>query len=92
MPVNRVPSFIPSLVELFDSQRRAFALVPVPLGGSSGPGGGTGTPPGGTIGQLRQSLVAYDTTEAETQIGQASLVDNLNHIRAEIYERAWWGY
>lgn len=51
------------------------------LGGTSGPDGGAGTPPGGFQGQLIQSAVAYDSTEAETLAGSSSLLDNLNHIR-----------
>ncbi len=55
------------------------------LGGSSGPAGGTGGPPGGFVGQLIQSKVCYDTTEAELEAGSTSLVDNLNHIRYRVY-------
>ncbi len=51
------------------------------LGGTSGSGGGSGGPPGAFIGQLPQSKVCYDTTEAETDVGSESLVDNLNTMR-----------
>lgn len=58
------------------------------LGGVPGSGGGSGIPLGGFIGQLIQSQVAYDTTEAALQGGPVgsgwSLVDNLNHIRYSI--------
>lgn len=55
------------------------------LGGVPGSGGGSGGPPGGFYGQLIQSQVAYDTTEAAVAGGPVasgwSLVDNLNHLR-----------
>jgi len=57
------------------------------LGGGSGPGGGSGIPPGGIIGQLSQRWICYDTTEAtsagSTSTGGSlpSLVQNLNRIR-----------
>jgi hypothetical protein len=58
------------------------------LGGVPGSGGGSGGPPGGFYGQLIQSQVAYDTTEASISGGPVasgwSLVDNLNHIRYQI--------
>lgn len=54
------------------------------LGGTSGSAGGTGGPPGGFVGQLAQSKVCYDTSEAETLAGAASLLDNLNHIRKRV--------
>jgi hypothetical protein len=57
---------------------------PLNLGGVPGPGGGSGIPIGGLIGQLIQSKVAYDTTEAITLTlppSGRSLVHNLNRIR-----------
>ena len=60
------------------------AMTGVWLGGAAGADGGSGTPPGGYIGQLAQKYVAYDTTEAESSSGSASLVSNLNHIRQRI--------
>lgn len=51
------------------------------LGGVGGEDGGEGGPPGMFIGQLPQSKVCHDTTEAETDAGSASLVDNLNAMR-----------
>lgn len=53
------------------------------LGGSAGSDGGVGDPPAGFVGQLTQSNVAYDTTEAAYSGGSTSLVDNLAHIRQE---------
>ena len=58
------------------------------LGGVPGSGGGSGGPPGGFYGQLIQSQVAFDTTEALVSGGPVasgwSLVDNLNRIRYNI--------
>lgn len=82
MPTNRVPSFVPSLIELIEASRRSILVAPFNLGGASGSGGGTGSPPGGTVGQLIQRSVAYDTSELATLSGSSSLVDNLNHLRA----------
>ena len=58
---------------------------PINLGGGSGPDGGSGIPIGDLLGQLIQSKVAFDTTEAESldiPESGASLVTNLNRIRA----------
>lgn len=65
------------------------------LGGGSGEGGGTGGPPGGFIGQLIQTRVAFDNTEESSldipsgilPYSGASLLDNLNRIRYWIDER-----
>ncbi len=57
---------------------------PLNLGGGSGPDGGSGVPIGDIFGQLIQSKVAFDTTEAAVlniPISGASLVTNLNRIR-----------
>ena len=59
------------------------------LGGGEGEDGGVGGPPSTIIGQLTQTKVAYDTTQAETPELYAitrsgwenSLLDNLNHMR-----------
>src|SRR3989304_5413016 len=62
---------------------------PLNLGGVSGPGGGSGGPPGGLIGYLPQTRVAYDSTEAATlatPVSGASLLDNLNHIRYRLVQ------
>lgn len=91
MTLLRNPTFFETIVEMIRANRPRLFLSAVNLGGSGGQQGGSGSPPGGIIGQLTQSRVAYDTTEAATQIGNSSLLDNLNHIRAELYERSWWG-
>ena len=65
-------------------QLRAMQRGRVVLGGSSGSGGGSGGPPGGILGQLIQTKVCYDTTEAETLAGTSSLVNNLDHIRYRV--------
>lgn len=59
---------------------------PINLGGGGGTDGGSGVPIGGIHGQLIQSKVAYDTTEAAysgiiNSPPSGSLVDNLAHIR-----------
>lgn len=82
MPVNRVPAFVPSLIELFDATRRSIVIAPLNLGGASGSAGGSGTPTGGVLGQLIQRNVSYDSTEAAALSGSSSLLDNLNHLRA----------
>lgn len=71
----------------FDAIKNLLKVQPIVLGGSSGSNGGSGGPPGGFIGYLPQTRVAYDTTEAETYavpFSGATLVDNLNHIRKRI--------
>ena len=59
---------------------------PLNLGGVSTVSGGTGGPPGGFVGYLPQTRVAYDTSEAATTdtATSGSLLDNLNHIRYDI--------
>lgn len=84
MPPRRVPNFFQELIELAQEQRTRGLLGLVNLGGASGAAGGTGSPPGGFLGKLPQSRVAYDTTEAATATGGSTLVDNLNHIRARL--------
>jgi hypothetical protein len=63
--------------------------APINLGGSGGTDGGSGIPIGGMHGQLIQTKVAYDTTEAaysgiRTNVPSGSLVDNLAHIRLDL--------
>lgn len=85
MPFNRL--YENQLIELFTSMQAFNKLAVLNLGGTSGPGGGSGLPPGGIVGQLAQSRVTYDTTEDATMYtppSGASLVDNLNHIRGRI--------
>lgn len=103
MPVNRIPDFMEEMIEMIDAARRRSGIEPIFLGGVAGPNGGSGEPPGGFIGQLTQSNVAYDQTEAATLSGISSLLDNLNHIRYrlgggsglnndELIERIFWGW
>lgn len=73
-----------TVLDMIESAARSFKTTPLNLGGLSGAGGGIGTPPGGYIGQLPQTRVAYDETEAatlDTPASGMSIVDNLNHIR-----------
>jgi len=75
------------LMEFFASMQSFNKLAIMNLGGTEGPGGGSGGPPGGFIGQLPQSRVTYDTTEAaiwETPSSGRTLVHNLNRIRHRI--------
>jgi len=64
--------------------KNSFRVNPITLGGTSGSGGGSGTPPGGFVGQLAQIFVAGDTTESFlfTSGSVSSLLDNLNNLRA----------
>lgn len=85
MPVTR--NFIDAITkqqQRASQQMRSQQRGRTVLGGTSGSAGGTGGPPGGLVGQLVQSKVCYDSTEAETLAGAASLVDNLNHIRKRV--------
>jgi hypothetical protein len=81
--MNRIPEFPQMYLEYLRASQRSYSLSPVWLGGTSGSNGGVGGPPGGFLGQLPQSKVTYDTTEASAILtsGSSSLVDNLNHIR-----------
>lgn len=75
------------LMEFFASMQAFNRLAVINLGGASGPGGGSGSPPGGFIGQLPQSRVAYDTTESDSNYvpgSGMSLLHNLNRIRHRI--------
>jgi len=64
--------------------RASFRTNPLILGGTSGSGGGSGTPPGGIVGQITQWNVTGDTTESFlfTPGSPTSLLDNLNNLRA----------
>jgi hypothetical protein len=64
--------------------------APINLGGAPGPGGGSGVPVGGIYGQLIQTKVAYDSSEATysgiiTNPPSGTLVDNLAHLRQRLY-------
>lgn len=79
--VNR--NFENQLYEYLSSMQSWMNVRPVNLGGMAGPGGGSGGP-WGYIGQLPQSKITYDSTEASTDYtppSGMSLLDNLNHIR-----------
>lgn len=106
-PSTRVPNFYTQIIELAQEQRTNPFMARYNLGGSSGAGGGAGSPPGGFQGKLVQTKVAYDSTEAASSStgSSSSLLDNLNHIRArlalletggaqsdEAIERSWWGW
>lgn len=76
-------NFDRSIIELVESTARNFKAMPLNLGAVQGSGGGVGAPPGGYIGWLPQTRVAYDTDEAATLVTSVSgsILDNLNHIR-----------
>lgn len=83
VPVKKYHTTLLDTIRDINLQNKWFA-APINLGGVTGEDGGSGIPIGGLIGQLIQSKVAYDTTEASTlftPVSGASLVDNLNHIR-----------
>lgn len=77
------------IIELIDKQtHKLLGAVQdgrVVLGGSAGSYGGTGDPPAGFWGQLRQGNVAFDTAGSRPcssgSAGSDSLVDNLDRIR-----------
>lgn len=83
-----------NIFEYFNALERKLKAAPLNLGGIIAGSGGLGGPPGGYIGMLPQTRVAYDITEAEVSgfvsgspynpsgiLISASLLDNLNHIR-----------
>jgi len=75
------------ILQLIRANKYQWFTVGVNLGGTSGEYGGSGIPLGGFVGQLIQSRVTYDTTEAETwdlPPSGISLVNNLNRIRYRI--------
>ena len=81
--------FEKTLFSYIDNVRQQQSVRPLSLGGVAGSSGGSGGPTGGAIGQLTQSRVTFDTTEAETWGFETvsgvpsgtSLVTNLNRIR-----------
>jgi len=81
--------FEKTLFSYIDNVRQQQSVRPLSLGGVAGSSGGSGGPTGGAIGQLTQSRVTFDTTEAETWgfvtvsgvPSGTSLVTNLNRIR-----------
>ena len=76
--------FYDTIANAMDQNHLKTRIERLWLGGSAGENGGVGQRPGGFIGQLNQTIVSYDTTEAETYLGSGSLLDNLNHIRFDV--------
>jgi hypothetical protein len=75
------------IIGLIRNERYKWFTTGVNLGGVTGASGGTGGPLGGFVGQLIQSKVTYDTSEAESltvPVSGSSLVHNLNRIRYRI--------
>jgi hypothetical protein len=72
-----------TIIDLIGSSARNFKALPLNLGAVQGSGGGVGAPPGGYIGWLPQTRVAYDTEESASLATSVSgsVLDNLNHIR-----------
>lgn len=81
MPISRKLDYV--ILNMIESSQKTIRAAPMNLGGIPGSGGGAGTPPGGFIGWLPQTRVAYDLSELATPStsGGGSLLDNLNHIR-----------
>lgn len=87
MPI--ITTFEDKLVSLVKQKQFHWFTTGVNLAGVPGPSGGSGAPIGGFTGQLIQTKVAYDTTEARTSYtppSGMSLLDNLNHIRQDIFD------
>ena len=79
--------FEDTLFSYFENMRHYVRSLPINLGGVTASGGGVGGPPGGFIGYLPQTRIAYDLSEDETDytpLSGMSLLDNLNHIRNRI--------
>lgn len=85
--------------QYLEAANRNIRALPLNLGGITSSGGGKGGPPGGFIGYLPQTRVAYDTDEyalegfvspgaidASGVVVSATLLDNLNHIRYRLEE------
>ena len=73
-----------TVLDMIESASRTVKTIPLNLGGVAGTAGGVGGPPGGYIGWLPQTRVAYDYDElasSGTPSSGMSLLDNLNHIR-----------
>lgn len=94
-----MPLYDYTLFEYFNALERKIKASPINLGGILSVSGGAGGPPGGYVGMLPQTRVAYDTTEAAVPgfvagnpydpsgvLVSATLLDNLNHIRWRIEE------
>jgi hypothetical protein len=82
------------VLDMIESAVSNVRAKPLNLGAVGGGTGGVGGPPGGFIGWLPQSRVAYDESELATYATNPSgfnppsgwsLLDNLNHIRARLH-------
>lgn len=85
-----------AILDAIGNAVRTVKASPLILGGVPGSGGGIGGPPGGFVGWLPQTRVAYDLDELamsgfvqpgafnEGFLVSGSLLDNLNHIRYRI--------
>ena len=86
MPIN---DFSYTILEYINNAIRSSSVKAVNLGGVASSGGGAGIPPGGFVGYLPQTRVAYDMSELSASgLPESgwSLLDNLNHIRYDIDE------
>jgi len=80
-------SYETNLIDYINMIERSANLRPLNLGGVTSTEGGDGGPPGGFMGYLPQTRVAYDLSEDATMdvpTSGESLLDNLNHIRYRI--------
>lgn len=80
-------SFERRIFYYLENLKRQLRTQPLILGGVTASGGGLGAPPGGFIGVLPQTRVAFDLTEAVASgipASGPSLLDNLNRIRYDI--------
>lgn len=72
------------LFEYLNNLKARLNVSPLVLGGFAASGGGTGGPPGGFIGELPQTKVAFDLSEVSDNTipsSGKSLLTNLNRIR-----------
>jgi len=83
-------SYEATILGYLHSVDRLYRTRPLYLGGTTASGGGVGQPPGGFIGQLTQSNVAFDLSESSSgmsdpmPVSGLSLLHNLNTIRHRI--------
>lgn len=90
MPV--VTNLEQKILQLIRQEKYSWFTTGVNFGGEPGASGGSGVPPGGFTGQLIQSRVTYDTSEAASldvpvALSGASLLHNLNRIRYWLDEK-----
>lgn len=76
-------NFEQTFFQYLNNLKRDLMVRPLVLGSFSSPSGGTPGRPGGFIGYLPQTRVAYDTAELALSgtPGSPTLLNNLNHIR-----------